>query len=91
MSYEHQILQAMLRLARKRAGVTVEALDDRVDDRVDGTEADARSAIRLLERAGLVERRGANSARLTFAGFAIAVAKVDPVQPRAVASRSRAA
>ena len=87
MSYEHQILQAMLRLARKRAGVTVEALDDRVD----GTEADARSAIRLLERAGLVERRGTDTARLTFAGFAIAVAKVDPALPRAAASRSRAA
>jgi predicted transcriptional regulator len=87
MSYEHQILQAMLRLARKRAGVTVEALDDRVD----GTEADARSAIRLLERAGLVERRGADNARLTFAGFALAVAKIDPARSRAVSSRSRAA
>ncbi len=87
MTYEHQILQAMLRLARKRAGVTVEALDDRVD----GTEADARSALRLLERAGLVERRPGDNARLTFAGFAIAVAKVDPVQRRAAPSRSRAA
>jgi hypothetical protein len=88
MSYEHQILQAMLRLARKRAGVTVEALDDRVEG---STEADARSALRLLERAGLVERRPGDGARLTFAGFAIAVAKVDPVQRRAAPSRSRAA
>jgi len=87
MSYEHQILQAMLRLARKRAGVTIEALDDRVD----GTEADARSAVRLLERAGLVERRAADNARLTFAGFSLAVAKVDPVPSRAASSRSRAA
>jgi predicted transcriptional regulator len=87
MSYEHQILQAMLRLARKRDRVTVEALDDRVE----GTETDAREAIRLLERAGLVERRGAGSPRLTFAGFAIAVAKVDPVVSRSASARSRAA
>jgi RIO-like serine/threonine protein kinase len=87
MSYEHQILQAMLRLARKREGVTVEALDDRVE----GTVEEARSAVRLLERAGLVERRGASGARLTFAGFALAVAKVDPAPPRARAARSRAA
>ena len=70
MHKDTRILGAMLRLARKREAARIEALVDRVG----GTRAEVRSALRLLEAQGLVERLDADAARLTFVGFAIAVA-----------------
>lgn len=70
MSYEIQVLRALLRLARRRQ------MADEVEllDRVGGTAADLRVALRRLEKQDLVERFDATRARLTMNGFAVAVA-----------------
>ncbi len=70
MSYEIQVLRAMLRLARKREAADEAALLVRVG----GTAAELRTALRRLERQDLVDRIDATHARLTLAGFAVAVA-----------------
>ena len=70
MGYDFQLLGAMLRLARRREAADVDALQVRTS----GSRADVRASLRRLERAELVERLGEERARLTLAGFAIAVA-----------------
>jgi hypothetical protein len=70
MHKDARILGAMLRLARKREAARIDALVDRVG----GTRAEMRAALRGLEGQGLVERVEEETARLTFVGFAIAVA-----------------
>ncbi len=84
MSYDVQILRAMLRLARKREVADVEALVARAG----GAAADVRGALRRLDAAGLVERLAEDAARLTMAGFAVAVSTVEL---RTKASRPRTA
>jgi Mn-dependent DtxR family transcriptional regulator len=64
------VLRAMLRLARRRQ----EADDGEIALRVSRPRAAVRAAVRRLDRLGLVERRGTLAARLTMAGFALAVA-----------------
>ena len=70
MHKDARILGAMLRLARKRESARIDALVDRVG----GTRAEMRAALRQLEGQGLVARAESETARLTFVGFAIAVA-----------------
>jgi hypothetical protein len=70
MSYDLQLLGAMLRLARRRETADIESLQVRVS----GSRVDVRASLRRLEAANLVERLSDERARLTFAGFAIAVA-----------------
>jgi hypothetical protein len=70
MSYDFRLLGAMLRLARRREAADVEALLIRTN----GSRADVRASLRRLEAADLVERLGDKRARLTLAGFAVAVA-----------------
>ena len=70
MHNDARILGAMLRLARKRESARIDALVDRVG----GTRAEMRAALRVLEGQGLVERADSETARLTFVGFAVAVA-----------------
>jgi hypothetical protein len=70
MSYDFQLLGAMLRLARRREAADVDALLIRTS----GSRADVRASLRRLEAANLVERLGEARARLTLAGFAVAVA-----------------
>jgi Mn-dependent DtxR family transcriptional regulator len=69
MSIEAMILRAMLRLARRRQAADGEALTARVS----GSEAQVRAALRRLDAAGLVERRGDHPPRLTMAGLAVAL------------------
>jgi DNA-binding IclR family transcriptional regulator len=78
------ILQAMLRLARRRDEAGVEALAVRVG----GTQAQVRAALVRLDRAGWVIR-GPERARLTMAGFALAVATL-PARPMVVGAGRRA-
>jgi Mn-dependent DtxR family transcriptional regulator len=72
MTFDAEVLRAMLRLARGRQA----AHDDAVALRVGGTEPAVRAAMRRLEAAGLVEIRAGRSARLTMFGFAIALALI---------------
>jgi Mn-dependent DtxR family transcriptional regulator len=69
MSIELTVLRAMLRVARRREAADVEALAVRVG----GSPAEVRDALRLLDAAGLVERRGRSAPRMTMAGLAVAV------------------
>lgn len=87
MRYETQILRAMLRLSKKQAEASVDALLERVD----GTDADVRVALRRMEHAGLVVRQPHDAARLTMAGLAVAVATVPPVRAAKQVRRKRAA
>jgi Mn-dependent DtxR family transcriptional regulator len=70
MSYDLRLLWAMLRLARRREPADIDALQARLT----GSRANVRASLRRLERANLVERLGDERARLTLAGFAVAVA-----------------
>ncbi len=70
MTHDLQVLGAMLRLARRREAADADALLSRTC----GSRADLRASLRRLESAKLVERRSDTRARLTFAGFALAVA-----------------
>ena len=76
-----RVLRAMLRLARRRQGA-VDAGDIAV--RVDQPRHAVRASLRRLDAAQLVERLDQSTARLTFAGLAMAVAGL----PRA-AGKSR--
>lgn len=87
---EASVLRAMLRLARKRQP----ADDGQIAVRVGSPPRDVRAALRRLDQAGLVERLGESraAARLTMAGFALAVAGLPrPVAKPGAASRARRA
>jgi hypothetical protein len=72
MSLDAMVLGIMLRLARRREPADEEALTLR-----SGAPPSAiRAVLRRLEAAGWVERRARAAPRLTFAGFAIAVARL---------------
>jgi Mn-dependent DtxR family transcriptional regulator len=81
MSFETAVLQAMLRLARRREAADEGALSARVN----GSRADLRRALRRLEQGDLIERRAGGQVRLTLSGFAIAVALL----PRGVHKEAR--
>ena len=89
MGYDISVLRAILRLARRRLGADLE----QISLRVTGEGGDVRSAVRRLERAGLVARTN-DTVRLTMAGLAVAVASVrSPARSAGArrASRTRAA
>jgi RIO-like serine/threonine protein kinase len=69
MNDDNVVLGAMLRLARHR----IEASPDELFERVHLDLARIRSSLARLDVASLVERRS-SGARLTMAGFAVAVA-----------------
>lgn len=79
------VLRASLRCARHRREVTREAILVRVDC----TEPELDGALAALSRDGLV--RSPSDARLTFEGFAVAVATVAPVRTQRVPLRARTA
>ena len=91
MSIEVLVLGAMLRLARARKEAELGAITLRVGS----SEVAVRAALRRLDARGLVERRLSRAAppRLTFEGFAVAVALL-PARPsravRTVASKRAA-
>jgi hypothetical protein len=76
MSIEVKVLGAMLRLARARREADVGALSLRVGS----SEGEVRAALRRLDARGLIERRLTLAPRLTFEGFAVAVALL-PARP----------
>ncbi|MEO9232464.1 MAG: hypothetical protein ABI421_03935 [Polyangiaceae bacterium] len=84
MNYEHSILRALLRLARRRS--TADA--GRLLDRVGGTTAELRDAIRRLEADGFVARLTEENVRLTMPGLAVAVASI--AASRSTARRTKA-
>jgi hypothetical protein len=92
MSYDLSVLRAILRLAMRREAANAAA----VQVRAGGELADVRRGLRRLAASGLVERVG-DSARLTMAGLAIAVATAKarapkvPAIPRRARARARAA
>jgi hypothetical protein len=86
MSYEIQVLRALLRLARRREAGTEEALLDRVG----GTATTLRLALRRLEKQDLIDRTSATSARLTMTGFAVAVATANVKMPARPAAAPKA-
>jgi hypothetical protein len=73
MSYDVQVLRAMLRLARKRQVADVDAMLARAG----GAPSDVRAAWRRLETQALVERLADERARLTMAGLAVAVSTIE--------------
>jgi Mn-dependent DtxR family transcriptional regulator len=77
---EAKVLRAMLRLARRRQA----ADDGQIALRVGSPPHTIRTALRRLDAAGLVERQDLGAARLTMAGFALAVAGL----PRPGAART---
>ena len=88
MSTEIAVLRALLRLARRRAPATLTDLLDRV-----GSDAgDVQRALASLARAQLVQRSG-DTARLSLAGLAVAVAAASSARPVAAraAAQSRSA
>jgi DNA-binding Lrp family transcriptional regulator len=89
MSIEVKVLGAMLRLARARREGDVGALSLRVG----ASEGEVRAALRRLDARGLVERRLTLSPRLTFEGFAVAVALLPakPVRQPRLRAAARAA
>lgn len=92
MDYEHSILRALLRLSRRRALADSGSLLDRVG----GTSAELRDALRRLEASGFVDRRTESDVRLTLPGLAVAVASVAGRRKKTIAQprparRSRAA
>lgn len=91
MSYELEVLRAMVRLARRRSPANLEQLALRVG----GTGSNLRSALRALAQADLVVRTGSGP-RLTLSGLAVALAshrraRVRAVPAEIVRRRSRAA
>lgn len=85
MHTELAILRAMLRLQRRRVVPDVETLLDRVG----GTEAELRVALRALEGGGYVERRAHGQATLTMAGLALAVAQIPAIAARSKRPRAK--
>jgi hypothetical protein len=84
MNYEHSILRALLRLARRRSA----ADSERLIDRVGGTTAELRDALRRLEADGFVARLTEDHVRLTMPGLAVAVASI--AAARASSRRTKA-
>jgi len=80
------ILRAVLRCHRHRRPADLAALELRV--LVEGDEL--RAALGLLERVGLVRRLGAE-VKLTFEGFAVAVASLPGARKRNRSTQKRAA
>ena len=78
MSYEIDVLRALLRLARRRTPPTLEQLVVRVG----GDETAVRRALQSLAKQSLVQRTPAGL-RLSLAGLAVAVACAQ--RPRAAA------
>ncbi len=70
LTYEQEVLKAMLRLSRRQRPSTQEALSLRVG----GTDAELTNALRLLDRAGLINLRDARPPSLTLEGLAVGVA-----------------
>jgi RIO-like serine/threonine protein kinase len=89
MRYELSVLRAMFRLARRHEIAHVASLSDRVG----GSHARLRLALRRLEASGFVQRTSESSARLTLEGLALAVASCAPISQRKPAKKraSRAA
>jgi DNA-binding IclR family transcriptional regulator len=69
MSLDIDVLRALLRLARRRTGPTL----DQIVERVGADETAVRRALVGLARSGLVQRTPAGL-RLSLAGLAVAVA-----------------
>ncbi|HEY5239880.1 MAG TPA: hypothetical protein VIJ22_00380 [Polyangiaceae bacterium] len=84
MSIEATVLRAMLRVARRREAADEEALAARVGD-----PPEVRDALRRLDAAGLVERRGQGAPRLTMAGLAVAVGLLPVSASRGMRSARR--
>jgi Mn-dependent DtxR family transcriptional regulator len=70
MTFDAMVLRVMLRLARRREAADVDA----VAVRSGGSAAAVRASMQRLDAGGLVERRGGQAPRLTFDGFALAIA-----------------
>lgn len=86
MSTEIAVLRALLRLSRRRAPATLADLVSRVRE----DERDVQHALASLARSQLVLRNG-ETARLSMAGLAVAVAsaaqaKADAKKPRSITS-----
>lgn len=79
MRYDIRVLRAMLRLAHGRLGANLE----RIGARSGGARARLRTALRRLERDGLVERVRDGDPRLTMGGLAVAVASLPTAAARA--------
>jgi predicted transcriptional regulator len=72
MTFDADVLRAMLRLARRR-----EAADDEpLAIRVGAPVTRVRSALRRLQSSGLVDLQEARAPRLTMQGFAVAIALI---------------
>jgi Mn-dependent DtxR family transcriptional regulator len=90
MSIDIEVLQAMLRLARRRAEVS----EGELALRVHAEAPEIRASIRRLHALGLVDSRGRAAARLTLEGLALSVALARPAAQsgaRQSVGRSRAA
>jgi hypothetical protein len=94
MSTEIAVLRALLRLSRRRSPATLEDLVTRVRGGGRGEhrspeqhERDVQHALASLARAQLVLRQG-ETARLSLAGLAVAVAAVANAKAAAKAPRS---
>jgi Mn-dependent DtxR family transcriptional regulator len=74
MTFDANVLRALLRLARRREAAAV----DSVAVRVSGTPAQVRASMRRLRSGGLVEMRATGEVRLTMAGLAVAIALLPP-------------
>jgi hypothetical protein len=80
------ILRAVLRCHRYRRPADLAALELRVL----ASAAEVRASLRLLEQAGFVRFLG-NEVKLTFEGFAVAVASLPGARKRARSTHKRAA
>ena len=80
------ILRAVLRCHRYRRPADLAALELRVL----ASGAEVRASLRLLEQAGFVRLLG-NEVKLTFEGFAVAVASLPGARKRARSTHKRAA
>jgi Mn-dependent DtxR family transcriptional regulator len=78
MTFDANVLRALLRLARRREAAAVAS----VAVRVSGTPSKVRASMRRLRSGGLVEMRATGEVRLTMAGLAVAIALL-PAAPLA--------
>ncbi|HEX7600951.1 MAG TPA: hypothetical protein VF316_05070 [Polyangiaceae bacterium] len=82
------LLRAVLRCHRYRRPADLAALELRVD----ASAAQLRGSLRLLEQAGMVRRLpSSEEVRLTFEGFAVAVASLPGARKRNRSTQKRAA
>lgn len=80
------VLRAVLRCHRYRRPADLAALELRVD----ASGAQLRASLRLLEQAGMVRLFGSET-KLTFEGFAVAVASLPGARKRSRSTQKRAA